>query len=702
MIRSTLSILLLLCLYQVRPATGQAQRQRTPAKADQPSGSQSTGPQRYHLGAVARSYGDSIIVRWAPEQALLFKAAVRSGGYRLTRRTVGANEVVDMTVKPWTVEEWKQRANRRDTIAGVCSQLLWGKAEPMPFDQNVNLSGILQQQQQNNFRLMLALLLADEDPRHAAGMGLGYIDKNVQRGKRYVYAISAITDRTVLYSDTARTLITNDGPHPQADMIAIKTEAGDRVAKISWNRALAETQFSAYYVEKSVDGGRTFRRLNKRPWLQAPTGKFAQVYEYTDSLTQNYRPVQYRVIGLTAFGELSQPSPMVSAQGIDRTGPAAVSKLQAVHQSGGRVRLSWQYPKPPGDLAGYVVAKSTDSQGPFQPLTDRLLAPGQREFIDTTAIPSQPAYYVVVPVDTARNAGASLPAYCLFKDTNGPSKPKNLQGYVDSTGFVRLVWDRNPEPDLLGYMVVWANDPSHVFTPKTADYLTISVFNDQTTLQTLTRKIYYRVIAYDKNRNPSVASDILALTRPDRIAPVAPAIKSYTASDTAITITWTPSSSEDVDHQLLLRRDGDSPRWTELKKAAKQQTTFTDTDVKPGIDYAYALIAVDSAGLRSERSFPLNTRTLRASPKSISNLTVTVDSQQKRTSLAWSYPRNDVQFIVYRSLASAGLRSYEAVHRQTTYADTRVAAGQYEYAVRVIYPDGTQSGLSNRVKIEVK
>jgi fibronectin type 3 domain-containing protein len=127
-----------------------------------------------------------------------------------------------------------------------------------------------------------------------------------------------------------------------------------------------------------------------------------------------------------------------------------------------------------------------------------------------------------------------------------------------------------------------------------------------------------------------------------------------------------------------------------------------DMNVKSGIDYAYALVAVDSAGLRSEQSFPLNTRTLRSSPKPISNLTVRVDPSQKSTSLTWSYPRTDVRFVVYRSLALAGLRSYEAVNRQTTFADTRVSAGQYEYAVRVIYPDGTQSGLSNRVKIEVK
>jgi len=694
----TLLIGSLLLLNTLSPAIAQ-RRAAAVSPAKQPR------PTRYHIGALTRSCGDSVMVRWAPADALLFKAAVRSGGYALTRRTVNADRSITtdfrVAVKPWTIEEWKQRVSPRDTLAGVCVQLLYGKNEPLSSTEAVSLDKLMQQKNQNDLRMAIALVLADANPVHARGMGLGFVDKNVKRGARYVYSVTALTDTTLYPSDTAAAMVINDGPGERPAMVPVRAEAGDRTVSLVWSRALADAQFTAYYVERSTDGGKTFRRINQRPWIQPPTGKFAQVYSFADSVAQNYRSYQYRVLGLTPFGELSTPSATVSIRGIDRTPPEAVTDVRTTHLKASQVRITWQRSKTEGDLAGYFVAKANSTEGPFLPLTSRLLPGSQREFIDTTALPFLPTYYMVVAVDTARNASRSLPAYCFFNDTKGPAKPKNLQGYIDSTGFVRIVWDRNTEPDLLGYSVIAANDPSHVFTAETPGFLAIPVFNDTTTLRTLTRKIYYRVIAYDKNRNPSEPSDILALTRPDKLRPVAPVISTYTVGDTTVTLAWSRSSSDDVARQIVLRRESAVSRWTEVKTIDKTQTSFADSGLKPNTAYSYALVAVDSAGLRSDESFPLHTKTLRLSPRPISDLTVRVGPDQKTVSLVWSYPRQDVRFVVYRAMPQSGLRSYDSVNRITTYDDNRVSAGQYEYAVRVIYPDGTESNLSNLARVTI-
>lgn len=131
-------------------------------------------------------------------------------------------------------------------------------------------------------------------------------------------------------------------------------------------------------------------------------------------------------------------------------------------------------------------------------------------------------YYIVSAMDTAGNAAPSVPAYVIMTDTIPPDKPKGLFGKIDSSGIVHLTWKLGNEKDLMGYLVYAANDLKHTFVPVTKDFIADSTFTDSITLKTLTREIYYEIVAFDKNRNPSHYSDALELKRPDKIAPVAP------------------------------------------------------------------------------------------------------------------------------------------------------------------------------------
>lgn len=661
---------------------------------------------QFQVMLLTRSYGDSIVLRWAPNNALLFRAAVRGGGYVLTRRSLGADKKLklDFTrkISPWTLDEWKQKAGPRDTLAGVCAQLLYGKTSVQKAGQAVTLDQLVQQKTQDDLLLMIGLTLADANARHAEGVGLRFTDRNVEKDAVYFYSIYPLANSKNYPTSLEKATVVNDGPTPPPVMVPVSAEPADRVIKLRWNRMATQEQFSAYYIERSDNGGRSFRRLNKRPWMQSSVAQFATVFEYKDSVARNYYPYQYRIVGITPFAELSRPSAVLTAQAIDQTPPRAVSKLSAKHQQGTRVQLNWQYGNAAGDLAGFAVGRGTEANGPFKPVTTALLPAGTTTFVDEHADPYERTYYVVVAVDTARNAASTPAVFCRFNDVKGPAKPKNLQGYIDTTGFVRVVWDPSPDRDIRGYTVVFANDPTHIFTPLTAGFLPASTFDDRTTLRTLTRRLYYRVIAWDQKNNPSPPSDILVLTRPDKIAPAAPAIESFAATDTTVKLTWRPSASDDVKEQLLLRRNESSERWREHARLSAGQFTYIDTATKANTSYHYALIAIDSAGLRSPESFPLQVRTPKAYPRPAQQLKASLTPDQKAVVLNWKLPNNLARYVIYRGVSGEPLRTYNAVNREQTFTDKAVEKGQYEYAVKVIYQDGRESGLSNRVKVDIK
>jgi uncharacterized protein len=661
-------------------------------------------PKPASLTVLARSYGDSIVVRWATDNSILWKMSLESG-YRLIRKSImaqgKANVDYQVIVKPWTVEEWKQKHRPNDTLAAIATQLIWGKTKPIRYDEEVTLDKLMRQQNLNDTRLMMSLILADENAQRARGMALGWVDKKVEKGKQYVYSIRSLADAKRYPADTTFTIVENTGPYPRPEMVPVYASAGDKVVTLSWDRYIAEKAFSSYFIERSDDGGRTFKRITSRPWISSASENERETIQYSDSLSTNYKSFQYRVIGNTAFGEPSLPSKPVAAKGIDMEAPNAVTMLSAEHHSGSRVRLHWQHPDAPSDLAGYLVAKATQNEGPFVPLTTKLLPASQREFIDTTAVPSLPAFYVVVSVDTAKNSQRSLPSYCVFKDAQGPARPTGLQGYIDTTGFVRVVWNPNLDADLMGYKVLIANDPTHVFTSATDGYLQTAVFNDTTTLQTLTRHLYIRVVAYDKHFNPSLPSEILTLTRPDKIPPITPIFANYTASDSSITMSWT-SGSDDVKELVLYRRNANTERWRELTKLPAKVTDYVDKALKPNTDYSYMLVAVDSAGLRSPESFPMNTATLRSLPKSIKQLNATLSADKKTMNLTWKNPADNCYYVVYKSVGNDYLRSYDKVARLSTFTDRNLQPGVINYAVKVLYADGSESALSQPVRVEIK
>ncbi len=677
-----------------------------------------TVPQPHNIQVLAKYYGDSVVLRWAPSKATLWEFANKSGymiiRYEFVNKKLEMNTREVLTtkpLKPWSLDEWKEKANRSDSLAAACAQILYGKSKTQ-LSQNgkskgINLKESLNEKYELENKHALALFLADQSTFLATGLGLRFTDKNIVKGKTYAYAVCALTDPKIIKSDTSGVLVNTSEIMPIPEMPKVNVEELDRKVRFTWDRQMSSMFYTGYYYERSEDGGKSFKRLNKHPFTQLASDQKLtsnSSIELNDSLPKNYKQYYYRIIGITPFGDLGKPTPNIAVMGRDRTPPSAPEQISAKNINDNIVKITWTKRIKEPDFIGYLVGRSDKATGPFFPLNTEPLSTNATEYIDKDAVTYGTNYYIVAAIDTAGNAGSSIPAYAIITDTIPPAKPYGLTGKIDTTGIVHIKWRMGKETDLLGYMVYYANAPDHTFTPVSKDFVVDSTFTDSINLKTLTKQIYYKVVAFDKHRNPSLFSDALELKRPDKVPPVPPVFNNFLVNDTSIILKWVTSSSKDVVSQILFRKEK-GKTWEQYAKLAMDADSYVDHKVKKQNWYEYSLVAINEAGLHSEKSFPLNVRVYDPGVRpEIENFIAKKSTDGKSIILSWKYSvKSDFWFIIYRSINGTDLMAYKNIpSKQQSFTDSSLKIGIYQYSIKVVYKDGGESQKVMSAKIEIK
>ena len=207
-------------------------------------------------------------------------------------------------------------------------------------------------------------------------MGWRWEDKTAEKGKLYYYFLisPAINGQP---ADTTSALVSTRQAYKMPSMLPVLSVPWDRTVTLYWNKQAAMRQFSCYWLERSDDNGASFHRLNRLPYIDAGKGDGSsqsdQWMRYTDSIPRNYKPFVYRVRGVTAFGELSEPSAPLKAAGLDKTSPGSPVNVKAEQLKGSQVRISWKKSVQEKDLAGFLEGRGNgSSRWPAQVRSSRL------------------------------------------------------------------------------------------------------------------------------------------------------------------------------------------------------------------------------------------------------------------------------------------------------------------------------------------
>lgn len=692
----------------------------------------SVDPTHLKVRVVAKAYSDSIVVRWAPMNAVAWLMG-NDSGYRLARIDYTDKEHPVTTVltaaplRPLTLEQMMAAIGPNNKYAAIAAQALYGKDFQMTKDAPVGFAKKVKQAHDAlNFRYSFTLEAADFSPVVASAIALRWVDKGVKKGSSYIYVLTVCGKTKDYVVDSAAVFVADNPAVPVPAPDGLKGFGFDRKAEIQWNRRQTGN-FSAYDIQRSDDEGKTWVALNKVPYFspdEVPpvTGevrgkkdtivkKIAALVRdhqvYVDSLPQDYHPYLYRVRGINAFAETGSWSAPVVVTGRDLSPPAAPVIDSARNTRGTQIRVVWSQRVVSPDLAGYYLSRANSVKGPFYPVTKYMLDKNVRVFVDSAAVPHLPNYYVVVAVDTAKNVAASgaFPGY--LTDTIAPAAPVGVAGSIDSNGVVRLHWPAGREADLKGYKVYFAYGAADQFEQLTHTVLTDTVFTDTISTKSLNRRVWYSVVAVDSTNNHSAYSVPLALKKVNVVPPSAPVAGTVSVDGRRVSIEWIESRSEGAAGYEVARQRGDGG-YVPVRRLAqdweKRSLVFADT-VAANTDYHYMARTIDSTGVKSDWSVAVHV--VRHAADSLAGpvgLAAKVDGRSHRVRLSWKYAdTGDYFFIVYRSINNSGLVAWQSFDKAALAGeDDAAGSGTYDYAIKVVHRDrSAASALSKPIHITI-
>lgn len=481
--------------------------------------------------------------------------------------------------------------------------------------------------------------------------------------------------------------IAEDPPAP-----SLQGDGGEKSAVLVWQHLAASDHFFAYDLERASRESGPYQKINASPLVynQAQDSTGAGNMLYVDSLQRNYQAYYYRLVGYDYFGGRSLPSAPLRLMGRDRTPPAPVQNITLDHQGDNLLSIAWDPVEDPS-LQGYFVLYSSETvNGPFVALHEQVLGPGVNSFQWAEFAPAEKNFFSVLSLDTAGNYRTAPGQFLFMIDSIPPALPDSMGGFIDSSGLVHLHWTPSRSGDIEAYRLFRTVNPAYEFLPVSDRPIYDTSFVDTVDMTMLDRHYFYRLVALDRNFNHSDYSPALHLRKPDIIPPTAPILQRPQRRGDTLTLRWTPSSSLDLRHYLLVV---EAPEYIDSILVG-QENGFQLRLPEPG-RYRMHLHAVDSSGLYSPKS---NLREMRiAASAAPEQLDFSLEYQPEEGVLLLELAdKQPLRCLIYRAQGTeAPLRMLASHHfGERPFRDEDLNAGQvYRYALLLLTDDGRKLPL---------
>ena len=655
--------------------------------------------------AIARSTENEVMLRWAPTSLNSWRLH-QPYGWKVERLLaekdsisievpVLAEGLTPEPLLPAPLEAWESAVGD-SKYAAIAAQALYGSSFELEIGENASpgVYEVYMKSQEAELRFGMHLLAADLSADVARLSGLAYTDENVGPTELYLYRIISQVPDSLGGGDTVLLL---SGPASSYDLPPAPTpqiEANAGMISLTWNLMQAP-DYGGYYIERSQDSLNWERTSDDPIFPLLKEQSFASPYQFqsaTDSVAENSGRWYYRIVGTTPFGDVGTPSEVVSTV----VGERLVAKaywVEAESPDNQRVELAWAW-DPPQEGVKVVVERANKNAGPYRVISDTLMG-SVVSFTDPKAAGSN--YYRLKVLHASGTSWNSMSKFVQLLDSVPPVQPRGVVGQVSEDGVVILEWTPNPDQDIAGYRIYRANFLSEEFSQVTIEPVTESLWYDTIPMATLTKSVYYKVMAIDGVGNGSVLSEAAALERPDVIPPVAPPITQYESTEEGVALAWESSPSDDVENILLYRWAGNERNWSLIGRFAPTDSTTLDTLIVPDMAYRYALAAIDANGNESEKSSFIQVRGMRDMERGKPELFIEVDRDRRRIRLGWSMvPGGIDRVLLYRAEGDQPMTQLTTMSgRENTFSDTAIILNtQYTYRIQLIYPDGSKSAFS--------
>ena len=695
---------------------------------------------KIHL--LSRTYGDSIVLRWAPEDYATWRYVNRVGMdvLRYSEDRPFDADTLAHRLRPFTLEQFRRRYPTTDSLAMMAAGLLYDENRTRPTatkNPPGTLGSLYEIYQEQQMRYAFALLTTEWRRDLADALAMRLVDRTAKRGKTYEYIVRPSE------IDTTGQIIIRTGHIPELKNERYKPEAftttltdstiAENSVQLTWNRK----KYSTFEIERRWVGakGKTssteeWQRVNDKPYIDMSPNEQGlpdTLYTMTDQVP---RPglYDYRLLAHDAFGDLTEPTkpfrvwvrditppspPAITLITIDRRDSTDLSKgvFATFHLRKDTMEADYT-----GWHLVYYHEKDTEKQwrrlSPQQTPADSLLT------LDVTGIST--GMVAVAASDTANNTSYSIATMLRLEDLKAPGVPRNLRAQGNPLqGTITLDWDAPDDLDIDYYEVAYANDSTHRWVLATEQKLQDTRFVDTIDVTANQKYIYYKVRAIDYSTNEGFYSPVLQVIRPTLIPPIVAHIDSSWVDDNGIHMRWITSAEHFVSHHLVWRRLHTDKEWTLIAVCNADSLADYDYELmlhdKPEYSrearYDYAIETISYSGVSSEKSLAYSVRwegdAVFALPLKLYGEYL---EDKQETRLVWEMPQQPPYkgrwyFCIFRQGPDDKAPTFliSAAKDDRIFSDRLLDPGQQaSYFIRVKYADGRQSEDSNTVKVERK
>lgn len=699
---------------------------------------------------LTRTYGDSIVLRWAAEDYVSYKYLAQYGVnvLRVPHDARGGLTIDTLAyaLKPLTLDEFRAKYPPTDSAALVPQGVLYGEAENRHKYNESVMGRTTEYNADQNLSYGFAMLVAEWRKDLAEDMALRLTDRNVEPGMTYDYYIQPTVWENggrLIFEPGVAEGVKNEPYVPKAfDPVMVDSLSNPYTLTLGW----WDHEHSSYEVErrmvstlKGEPRNGQWQRITTKPYVPMVEQPEGEDYCLIADSVPELGIYEYRILGYDAFADLSAPTQGHRVVVRDVEAPSAPVLKQIVLERPDDddpmakviAHVIWEKAVLEDDLVGYCVNyQSTRSTGgQWTLLNDDMIAPQDTLFtVDMTG--RSTGFIYISAFDDSGNESRSFVQQIALRDWKAPDVPDSLTATVQlpeidtlqamSTkhAYVILRWKPCPDDDIDYYDIAFANDTTHTFVVRNEGGIRETAFVDSLALDANQQYVYYQVRAVDYSTNVGPWSPWIEVARPHVTPPTEPHIDNSSHSDEkGMHMEWIVGTDADMTYHEAFRRVGDEGEWQLIGRydqdSLRQVGYRIVIDDNPPFDreqrYYYYVV--------SHNQSPFTTNSLAISwlhrgpkvwPVDL-KLFGNYDEKTGVTRLVWErgqLPKEldsiDYYYCIYRK--GPGQADFEFVvsvpKTDAEYTDRLLRKGeQAEYYLQLQWRDGRQSNISNIVKV---
>lgn len=684
---------------------------------------------------LTRTYGDSIVLRWAPEDYVSWKYLAQTG-VNVLRVPKGDGhrglqiDTLAYALKPLSLEQFRARYPETDSVALVPQGVLYGETENRKSERDGTMGRSLEYNSEQDMAFGFAMLAAEWRKDLAEAMAVRFTDRTAKPGATYDYYIQPTVWENggqLIFEPGVAEDVVNKPYEPKSYMLDITDSLSTPMTLVlNWH----DHEHSSFEVErrfvrdmKGVTYDDTaWERITRKPYVsmveQAENEDLCVIGDSVPRLGV----WEYRILGYDAFADLNEPStphrvvvrdmeppsaPLLKYIVLERPDDDPSTKVYA--------HIVWEKPVIEDDLAGYRIYYSSNRQQSeaWRSLNQDLINPLDTIYkVDVTKMGTSMVY--VAAYDDWGNEARSFVQMLRVDDYEAPPAPTDFKAQVEKDGRVILAWN-TPADDVAYYQVAFANDTTHQWNILSNSGLIVPTYTDTLAMDLNQKYIFYKVRAVDYSTNEGDWSKVLRVKRPTFLIPAVAHLDSAWVNADGIHMEWVTGADEQMNRHYVYRwQEGDKQRTVIARcdaDSVKAAGNIIRIDDAPPFDkkrrYNYAVESFNTSHISSGLSLIYSAK--RRPPLMVEGkieLAGDYMTREAKTKLVWSVTgmkeQLDHYFCVYR--LGEGEDTYQNVTTMTQdvteYEDLLLKPGQKaEFYVKLRTKDGRESRPSNVITV---